>query len=384
MSRPLPRREIFPSEIRSERVSTVLGIALGACFLVCFVTGLYSHILQTPPGWFRPFPRPVGLYRLTQGVHVLTGIASIPLLLAKLWAVYPKLFTWPPVTSIAHALERLMLLPLVGGALFLLLSGVNNINLAYPYPFSFRVGHYAAAWITMGALVVHVVATAHVARRSLARSHPSEGADLQPVEAAAPARSSRRQFLFGAFATSALVAAFTAGETFRPLQRLALLAPRRPDTGPQGFPVNRTAASVGLERVDLATYRLTVADASGVRRIYTYDDLTALPQHEATVPIACVEGWSASRRWRGVRLRDLTAHAGAASDRPVSVVSMQQNPLYRRSEISAAVARDADTLVALRVDGEVLHPDHGFPCRLIAPNRPGVMQTKWVDRIEVR
>ncbi|NED59399.1 molybdopterin-dependent oxidoreductase, partial [Streptomyces sp. SID10244] len=27
--------------------------------------------------------------------------------------------------------------------------------------------------------------------------------------------------------------------------------------------------------------------------------------------------------------------------------------------------------------------DHGFPVRLIAPNLPGVMQTKWVGRIEV-
>ena len=53
-----------------------------------------------------PVPRAVPnelvlcLYRVTQGVHVATGLASIPLLLAKLWAVYPKLFTWPPFSSV--------------------------------------------------------------------------------------------------------------------------------------------------------------------------------------------------------------------------------------------------------------------------------------------
>ena len=26
---------------------------------------------------------------------------------------------------------------------------------------------------------------------------------------------------------------------------------------------------------------------------------------------------------------------------------------------------------------------HGFPARLIAPNRPGVLQTKWVARLDV-
>jgi hypothetical protein len=353
----------------------VLGVALGVCFTVCFATGMYSHLLQDPPGWFEPFARPAGLYRFTQGLHVVTGVASIPLLLAKLWAVYPKLFEWPPVRSFAHAVERLMLVPLIGGALFLVLSGVNNINISYPYAFSFRPGHYAAAWITIGALVVHVAATIRVTRQGLRR-------EPRPI---APESVARRDFLTGVIGTGVLVATFTVGQTFRPLRRLALLAPRRPDVGPQGFPVNRTAASVGLAQVDLAAYRLTVTGAgAAVVREYTYDDLRALPQHEATLPIACVEGWSASRRWRGVRVRDLLAHAGVGDWETVQVVSMQQSSLYRRSELSGSVAHDRDTLLALDVDGEPLHPDHGYPCRLIAPNRPGVMQTKWVSRVEAR
>jgi DMSO/TMAO reductase YedYZ molybdopterin-dependent catalytic subunit len=40
-------------------------------------------------------------------------------------------------------------------------------------------------------------------------------------------------------------------------------------------------------------------------------------------------------------------------------------------------------LLALEVEGEVLHLDHGYPARLIGPNRPGVMQTKWVTRLVV-
>jgi DMSO/TMAO reductase YedYZ molybdopterin-dependent catalytic subunit len=41
-------------------------------------------------------------------------------------------------------------------------------------------------------------------------------------------------------------------------------------------------------------------------------------------------------------------------------------------------------LIALRLNGEALHLDHGYPARLIAPNRPGVLQTKWISRITVR
>ncbi len=75
---------------------TWLGIWLGTAFTICFITGLVSHGIQHPPWWFDWPSRPVNLYRINQGVHVATGLAAIPLLLAKLWAVYPKLFQWPP------------------------------------------------------------------------------------------------------------------------------------------------------------------------------------------------------------------------------------------------------------------------------------------------
>jgi DMSO/TMAO reductase YedYZ molybdopterin-dependent catalytic subunit len=46
-------------------------------------------------------------------------------------------------------------------------------------------------------------------------------------------------------------------------------------------------------------------------------------------------------------------------------------------------ASDPSTLLALRLNGEPLSIDHGYPARVIAPARPGVLQTKWVRRLEV-
>ena len=43
-----------------------------------------------------------------------------------------------------------------------------------------------------------------------------------------------------------LLTLVTVGQTVWPLRKLALLAPRRPDTGPQGFPVNRSAVAAGV------------------------------------------------------------------------------------------------------------------------------------------
>ena len=40
-------------------------------------------------------------------------------------------------------------------------------------------------------------------------------------------------------------------------------------------------------------------------------------------------------------------------------------------------------LLATHLNGERLNVDHGYPLRLIAPNRPGVLNTKWLAMIEV-
>lgn len=373
-----PLREgAFTSRLRSDRLASLLGIWLGVTFSICFATGVVSHLIQQPPSWFEWPSRPAGLYRITQGLHVATGLASIPLLLAKLWAVYPRLWTWPPIQDGAHLVERAALLPLVGGSIFMLFTGVANIGLWYPWGFFFTAGHYWGAWITMGALVVHIGAKASIVRRELTAQRldivdvPGEGL-------------TRRGFLGVIAATSGLITLTTIGQTFRPLNFIAVLAPRRPDVGPQGFPVNKSAG--GARVIELArdpNYRLTVEGHVARPLVLSLDDLRALPQHEATLPIACVEGWSANARWRGVPVRVLLDMVGAGDDVTVVVESMQPEGLYRKSELNPSHAGDADTLLALEVNGEVLHIDHGYPVRLIGPNRPGVMQTKWVNKLVV-
>src|SRR5680860_283096 len=389
------RADSFPSRLHHERLAAILGCALGAAFVVCFATGLYSHLAQDPTSWFRLPSRPAGLYRVTQGLHVATGIVAIPLLLAKLWVVYPKLFAWPPFTSVAQLIERVSLLPLVGGGLFMLFSGLANINLWYPWPFNFRAAHYWIAWITIGALVVHVGAkwttTRHAfARRSVpprpaTRTDGTDEGDAADAAAEKLARTDRRQFLATVFGTSGLLTLVTVGQTFAPLQRLALLAPRRPNDGPQGFPVNRTARTAGVtDSARAEDFRLTVTGRVSTELDLSLAEVRALPQHSAVLPIACVEGWSTSQSWAGVRVRDLLERAGADPGASVRVDSLQQRRSYRSSQLNPWQAHDPDTLLALLVGGEPLDLDHGYPLRLIGPNRPGVMQTKWVTRLVVR
>jgi DMSO/TMAO reductase YedYZ molybdopterin-dependent catalytic subunit len=385
------------SPLHDERTAAWLGLALGVAFSLCFATGVWSHLQQDPPSWFSAPARPAGLYRVTQGVHVTTGFASVPLLVAKLWVVHPRLFEWPPARSVLHAVERVALLPLVGGGAFLLLSGVANVARWYPWSFFFPRAHFWAAWVTMGGLVVHVGAKAATTLDAM-RREPAPGRqpelvaapEREPVgerEAALrPAGADRRGFLVGVAAASGALVVATAGGTVAPLSPVSVLAQRRPGDGPQRLPVNKSAASAGV--IDSARdpgYRLVVDGAVDRPLSLSLDDLRALPQRRATLPIACVEGWSQSATWRGVPLRDLLALAGAPVDgATVTVGSLQAGGRYRASEVSGDQLRDGDTLLALDLGDEPLHIDHGFPARLIGPNRPGVLQTKWVAHLEVR
>ncbi|MFI5797743.1 molybdopterin-dependent oxidoreductase [Streptomyces sp. NPDC051677] len=368
---------VFRGRLHDARTATSLGRWLGLAFAVCFVTGLVSHVMQHPPGWLADdLPsRPSWGYRFTQGLHVASGIAAVPLLAAKLWTVYPRLFEWPVLRSVRHALERLSVAVLVAGAVFELVTGLLNTAQWYPWPFSFVPVHYAVAWLVVGALVLHVAVKAPEIRAHWSRRSP--GTLALPAEDA----PDRRSLLAAVGAAVGAVTLTTVGQSFTPLKDLDLLAPRHPDHGPQSLPVNRTAAAAGVARVTAENYRLVV---SGPRPYtLTLDELRALPQREVELPIACVEGWSRSARWTGVRVADLLERAGAPRDARVRVVSLQLRGGYRVSEMGHEHARDPLTLLALRLNGEELSPDHGYPARLIAPNRPGVLQTKWVGRLEV-
>jgi DMSO/TMAO reductase YedYZ molybdopterin-dependent catalytic subunit/uncharacterized membrane protein len=101
------------------------------------------------------------------------------------------------------------------------------------------------------------------------------------------------------------------------------------------------------------------------------DDLRAL--------LDCTSGWYTVEDWRGVRLGRLLDEAGVApGGRWVTVHSVTG---YRWS---FPIDEAREFLLATHVAGDPLSHGHGFPLRLVAPERRGFQWVKWVTRIEVR
>jgi DMSO/TMAO reductase YedYZ molybdopterin-dependent catalytic subunit len=416
------RRSFWRSPVRGPWLTSVLGLVLLGGIAVMFVTGLLSYAAYNPdlspvndetPGkgllgfYLFSWPtHPVWLYRLNQGVHVTLGLVLVPILLAKLWSVLPKLFEWPPVRNLAHALERLSLFLLVGGAVFEFATGIMNIQQWYVFPGSFYTLHFYGAWVFVAGFVVHVGLKAPTVVRALrsrgllrelrtdtahTRPEPPDAGHLVSPAPAAPTIS-RRGVLAFAGAGSLLVLALSAGQSLGgPLRRTALLAPHGQDIGggPGGFQINVTAAEGGIKATQTgASWRLTLdhaGPAGGTPVSLGRAELLAMPQHTAHLPINCVEGWSSgSQAWTGVRLRDLARLAGTGHPASVLVESLQRRGTFRLAVLSATQIMDPDSLLALRVNGTDLSPDHGYPARVIVPAAPGVHNTKWVASLTFR
>ena len=376
----IPRPEAFESRARGPELTARVGTALGICFGICFLTGMWSQFQYATPGWLTLSPHPTQLYRWTQGAHIISGTAAIPLLLVKLWSVFPRLFTRPPKGRkklLVEAFERGSIAVLMGSAFFMLASGTVNIIGWYPWAFSFRRTHEAVAWVAIGALLVHIAIKLPVIRQALGRSIEHEDHALDPM---AP---TRRSVLRGAFLASGLAVVLTAGQTVPFLRKVSVFSVR-PGDGPQDLPINRTAQAAGTARTALDPSWSLELVVNGRSMTLTREQLSAMPQRTHRLPIACVEGWSRNAVWTGVAVRDIIALAGAAPDSDVTVRSLQTKGAFGSSLIVGNVTKDFRTLLALKLNGETLAVDHGYPCRLIAPNRPGVFQTKWVKQLVVK
>jgi DMSO/TMAO reductase YedYZ molybdopterin-dependent catalytic subunit len=394
----------WQSPVRGPWLTSVFGLVLLIGIPVEFVTGLLSMAAYNPELNQYPNPNrglfglylfnwrthPSWLYRATEGTHVMLGLVLVPVVLAKLWSVMPKLFVWPPWRSVAQMLERLSLVLVVGGIVFELTTGILDID--YASGINFYSGHFYGAWAFMAGFVLHVCVKAGdmvqglrsrslraELRTGLDRTVPeAPGNDLVAQEPAAPTIS-RRGVLALVGSSSLVIFLTTIGEaTGGQLRRLAVFGThyRSLGRGPNDFPVNHTAAAMGISAASTgASWRLFL---EGHDRVYlSRQQLLALTLTTASLPIACTEGWSTQQRWTGVPLAVLAGLAGVEEPGPATLKALDGSTVVLSGEQVSAPS----SLLAFRVNGADLSLDHGFPARVIVPAMPGQYNLKWMSHI---
>jgi Oxidoreductase molybdopterin binding domain len=384
----------FSSTLRSTAVTARLGRALGIAIGICFLTGMLSLYQYSPWSWLPEPASPVWGYRITQGLHVATGTATIPLIFVKLWSVYPNLFRWPPIRSVKNALERGSVGILVSATLVQLFTGFFNALNWYPFRWDFVAVHHYLAYVVVGSVLLHMavklpdivyglqtkVADGDVLTEIPWSENPDAHSNAGDLPAPVTPGISRRGALTATGAGIGIVVLASVGQTLNPLQPIGLLAIRQPSKGPQKVPVNRTADQAQV--MAAATAADWVLHVKGPKPYtLTLAEIESMALHEARLPINCVEGWSVGADWRGVRLLDIVERAGGTADSRVHLQSLEKAWVFNNSFVEGPQVSHA--LLATHLNGARLDVDHGYPLRLISPNRAGVLNTKWLSTIEV-
>ncbi|HEV3259737.1 MAG TPA: sulfite oxidase [Gemmataceae bacterium] len=163
-----------------------------------------------------------------------------------------------------------------------------------------------------------------------------------------------------------------------------------------------------MPALDPATWRLGVDGCVERPAEWTWDELTALPERTVFATVECagngrsflrphVQGvpWGAGAighaEWTGVPLRRVLERAGIKPGAAAVLFEGADHgtepdhpdEMFFARSLPLAKALDPDTLLAVRMNGELLEPNHGAPVRLLVPGWYGVASVKWLRRIEV-
>jgi DMSO/TMAO reductase YedYZ molybdopterin-dependent catalytic subunit len=160
--------------------------------------------------------------------------------------------------------------------------------------------------------------------------------------------------------------------------------------------------------IDVAHWRLSVEGCVKQSRVWTWDEIIELPERTVFATVECAGNgrsflaarqagvqWGAGAvghaEWTGVPLAHLLERSGLESDAlevlfegaDVGTESDHPAPMPFERSLPLAKAMHPDTLLAYRMNGEILEPIHGYPLRLFVPGWYGVASVKWLRRIEV-
>jgi DMSO/TMAO reductase YedYZ molybdopterin-dependent catalytic subunit len=137
----------------------------------------------------------------------------------------------------------------------------------------------------------------------------------------------------------------------------------------------------GPQHITITDYTLSIEGLVSRPLEYTYDDIVgSFPRYGKVLTLDCVEGWSATIFWEGVRVKDLISPAGVdpRSDTIVFRAYDGYSTSFPRSYIE-----DNDILLAYRMNNVTIPPERGYPFSLVAEDKWGYKWIKWVTVIEL-
>jgi sulfoxide reductase catalytic subunit YedY len=131
--------------------------------------------------------------------------------------------------------------------------------------------------------------------------------------------------------------------------------------------------------VDTANWGLVVTGMVKQTIALGYEDLFGFKLHSQVSRLKCVECWSAKAKWEGFLVDDLFDRV--QPDPAAKYVYFESADSYYESFTLEELRRDR-VLFVVKMNGQALSKEHGFPLRLIVPYKYGYKNIKYITRIE--
>ncbi len=144
--------------------------------------------------------------------------------------------------------------------------------------------------------------------------------------------------------------------------------------------------SPAYPRVDPDLWRLRIVGGGKPPLELSLEELSALETQEITRSLTCISnpvGGTAigNAQWTVIALAPLLRPVIGEAPSSSRVVFHGLDGFH--SSVPLQVALDSETVLALEMNGVPLPREHGFPARVLIPDRYGMKQPRWLERIEV-
>lgn len=321
------------------------NLALLALLTSAFATGLTGQALGTPT-WGKV-------------VVVFHGVVGLAVLLLAPWK------TRVAQRGLARRNgKRALSLMLAGLATIVLITGIIHTTGTVS-----RIGPFTVLWVHVASalLLIPLIVWHYLARKTSPRSTDLTKRNLLRLGGLT---SMAGALWFGVDRTIALAQLQGSARRFSGSHE-------RSSFVPAGIPVTSWLDDK-TPNLEAASWRVTIAQGSSQRRI-DLAELTAMATDEVEADLDCTSGWYTRQIWNGVRLDQMLDRALFDEIGARSIGVWSATGYARRFPLD-----DIERLwLATGVGGEALSAGHGFPARLIAPDRRGFWWVKWVVRIEI-
>lgn len=133
-----------------------------------------------------------------------------------------------------------------------------------------------------------------------------------------------------------------------------------------------------VPHINLDEWRLEVVGLVSRKISLSYEDLITLPQKKFICDVHCVTGWSKlDSEWEGFEAGEIINLSQPLPN--ARFVMLHSADGYATN---LAISDFERGFFAMKMDGEVLKPEHGFPLRFVVPHLYFWKSAKWVKRVE--